>query len=1237
VGTSALLSIDDVLDRGLHRVQLTWRNGTEHRRASTTFRYSLGEEDAERIRWYLEELGEFPAEPLPGVTAGTETRIVELGTELFLSVFSQEHTDEIWSLVQGRLADVRIEIKSDSAGIGGLPWEIIRERLSERPIALKAQAFVRAGATAEPPQPAAPAAETLRVLLVICRPSGGEDVPFRSVASRLVRGGGGQLDGLDLDVLRPPTFRRLGEVLLAAAKEGRPYHVVHFDGHGAYLDASQQAGQSADGTSLAGPVRPGRHGYLIFEDAASPTNQQLVDGPALGDLLRTAQVPVAVLNACRSAYAESPPGPAQEAADAVRDEATAAARDRVRAYGSLAAEVAEAGVPGVVAMQYNVYVVTAAQFVADLYALLLAGKSLGEASTEARRRLAEGAARQLAANLAPLQDWFVPVVYEPAPLTLSRSERTTPPLIEIATSERDSDRLGADHSDRAATFSDLPASPESGFFGRDETLLAIDRAFDSHQAVLLHALAGAGKSATAAEFARWYGQTGGLRHAQARERGSGYVVWSSFDRYLSLDRLVNTIGDACTRFLEAEGIHWHAITERAERRRAVLQILKKISLLWIWDNVESVAGFPAGAQSDWDTDEQQELADFLRDLTYRTRCKVLLTSRRDERAWLGDVPVRVTLPPMPMRESLQLAQGIASLRGQSVPGLDWRPLLRYAAGNPLTITVLVGQAHRENLAASAQIEELVGRLRSGETDLEQCEDATLGRGRSLSASLEYGLARAFTDQERGILALIHLFRGAVPMDALYTMGLPDIIGDDAISRLAGIPHQKYEDLLSRLADSGLLTPSAFRTYTIHPALPWYLGRLFSRLYGANEGEHARRACTSAIAKLMYYYIQFTPTGTSEMAFFAVRANEDNIFSALNYARKSGQWDEASDCLSVLNDLYDRMNRPSEWSRIVTEVAPDFIDPATGKSRPGREPYWDKITAYKAELARRAGDLSTAIRLQRAVIEFGDPYVADFLNSDRELTEGDKAELRAFAVSKEHLAYYLSEGKDPTCLQVYQEAFTILTRAGALLEAANVAYMIGMAYKDMPAARDLGAAGTWLQFSLEFLPDNDFLGRTRRHNELASVALNQLYDAISADSPISVQQEHATEAFVNLRAALHEVPEDSTLDLRITHDRLADLYHATGHPEESLFHYHEALKADMFLGDSAGAGRTRAKIAALHQSQHQFREALLYARAALDDFRRSDRAVSAKEIAMVENLASKLAGQVEQGQGAETIP
>ena len=75
----------------------------------------------------------------------------------------------------------------------------------------------------------------------------------------------------------------------------------------------------------------------------------------------------------------------------------------------------------------------------------------------------------------------------------------------------------------------MPRPPDAGFFGRDETLLALDRAFDTGQVVLLHAFAGAGKTSTAAEFARWYSITGGLHHP---DLGTGPVLWSSFEHHL---------------------------------------------------------------------------------------------------------------------------------------------------------------------------------------------------------------------------------------------------------------------------------------------------------------------------------------------------------------------------------------------------------------------------------------------------------------------------------------------------------------------------------------------------------------------------------------------------------------------------------------------------------------------------------------------------------------------------------
>src|SRR5262249_15444211 len=149
-----------------------------------------------------------------------------------------------------------------------------------------------------------------------------------------------------------------------------------------------------------------------------------------------------------------------------------------------------------------------------------------------------------------------------------------------------------------------------------------------------------------------------------------------------------------------------------------LQVLQQAPVLWIWDNVEPIAGFPKGTKSAWTEAEQRELVDFLRDAA-PTRAKFLLTSRRDEREWLGDLPARITVPPMPMQERVQLARALAEKHSRRLTDVaDWRPLLRFTDGNPLTITVLVGQALRDGLKTREQIEAFVARLRVGEAAFE---------------------------------------------------------------------------------------------------------------------------------------------------------------------------------------------------------------------------------------------------------------------------------------------------------------------------------------------------------------------------------------------------------------------------------------------------------------------------------------------------------------------------------------
>lgn len=1244
------LSISGTSDDGMHRAELDWQDGAVGQKAITTFSYDFDAEDTDKIRWYLEDFTEFPFEPSPSIASSTESLMIDIGRELFRLVFSDGDAARIWSMAKNRLSDVRVEVDADLTDLSGLPWELLCEPDSERHVALSSQAFVRTRLHAKASQKlGAPNGDGLRVLLVICRPGGNQDVPFRSVASRLVRGGADRMTGLDLDVLRPPTFGRLSEALRAAADAGRPYHVVHFDGHGAYLDvahlvdqgnvvySASEAGGGLPASALrsaistAGPIRPGRHGYLIFEDPANQTNQQLVDGPTLGRLLKATQVPIVVLNACRSAYAEAPSVPVQGAEQAPKDPVPMDAEGRIRAYGSLAAEVADVGVPGVVAMRYNVHVVTAAQFAADLYAFLLSGKSLGEATTEARRRLAYDAKRYLTAELMPLQDWFVPVVFEATPLLLFSPANSAAPLITLKDSARVVSAQSAiihDAADNANVQIDLPLPPESGFFGRDETLLAIDRAFDTHQAVLLRAYAGSGKSSTAAEFARWYQGTGGLDYSSHPERRPAPVIWSSFDHYLALDHLLDIVGDSCAGLLEARGILWHTITGRDQRRKVILQLLREIPVLWVWDNVEAVAGFPVGTRSNWSDAEQRELAEFLRDLIQRTQCKVLLTSRRGEHTWLGGMPIRITLPPMPMRESLQLAQGVAVRRGRHAAGVNWRPLLHYAAGNPLTITVLVGLALKENLASTAQIEGLVTRLRAGETALEAVEDVAQGRSRSLAASLDYGLTHAFTDAEREVLALLHLFRSTVYVHTLRVMGMSDILGDDAIPQLSDLTEETCDRLLKDCADSGMLTVVGSGMYTIHPALPWYLATLFTRIYDSHEGDRATRAYTRAVATLADYHLSTTSTNTGEGIFFMMRMEEANISHALTLARASGQWEAAADCLRCLNFLYDRMGRLSEWRQVVNEVAPDFIDPVSDGPLPGRERHWDSITSYRAQLALKAGDRSTATRLQRAIVAYGREYCANLLSADDELTGGQRATLRAFAVSCEHLGYILLEQGDASCLEFCVEALELFQRIGARHEQANLTYLIAMAYRSVPTVRDLGQARRWLNDSLELVERDDVLGRSRRLNELAAVELAQFYDRVDTGAPDSVLQEYITRAFHTLRGAVHIVPTDSLRDASRTHTLFGDLYLITRNTDDALRHYYQALKYAMSDSDRHSAGQVRVKIATILQLEGRFGDGLLYARAGLDDLKRAIPEPPTVERAITEGLITELEHQAD---------
>jgi len=882
---------------------------------------------------------------------------------------------------------------------------------------------------------------------------------------------------------------------------------------------------------------------------------------------------VLVLNACRSAHADAQDKPQQEH-DNVHDE--------VRAYGTLAQEVMDAGVAGAVGMRYNVYVVTAAQFIADLYRALASGQTLGQAVTHGRKRLEEEPYRELSWQKRELRDWCVPVVHEASPIHLfpNRPENNVKRMsIDLGDSVKVDERR----------LINVPQPPDAGFYGRDETLLALDRAFDEHAIVLLHAFAGSGKTAAAAEFARWYLRTGGAE----------LCLFTSFEHKITLSGVLDQLGGKFIR-------QWTGLTEIEQKKNIVLEILKQQRILWIWDNVEQVAGFPPGTKSNWEASEQEELVEFLRTARV-TNARFLLTSRRDEEDWLGkDLPVRIPAPRLFLPDRVKLARGIAGKRKQLIDNpADWIPLLRYTDGNPLTTTVLVGQALTLGKTNRKQISDFIDQIRAGEIDIDDVDSEK--RDKSLAASLRYGFEHAFTEEEQKILAILHLFQGVVSTISLAFLGYEK--NENQIKELAGLTSEKAEILLQRASDVGLLTNLGGGYFAIHPALPWFFRGLFTKFYPDSEtaltdtstARDARFAYVSAIGGLGSFYFDKIEDG--ERNWISLLALEEfNLRHARSLALTQGWRDHVTGTMQGLNQLYNLTGRMREWEPLVMEIIPVFVDPENDRSLPDCENSWALVTEYRVKLAIRNKKFREAAQLQKILLNWCRSKAEPMLIIRKEaLTEDQRFTLKQYAVSLQDLGLIQDELEEHECADSFREALRINTLLGNIISAANDAHNLGNVYTGNTQLRDLDKAEGYYQQSLNLRPQNDTTGKAICAGSLGRVAMARFFDAHRQKRSKSELLMLLNKALGQYLYTLELLPKNAVDDLAVTHNAIGVIYKNAGQIDQALHYYNGSIRYKEASGNHFGAGRTRYNIALMMAQHGRFEEALLYARAALKNF------------------------------------
>jgi tetratricopeptide (TPR) repeat protein len=639
-------------------------------------------------------------------------------------------------------------------------------------------------------------------------------------------------------------------------------------------------------------------------------------------------------------------------------------------------------------------------------------------------------------------------------------------------------------------------------------------------------------------------------------------------------------------------------------------------VLWIWDNVEPVAGFPEGSESLWTGAEQRDLADFLKLLKEdrATQAKILLTSRRDEQAWLGGIPYRIKMPRMSRSDAANLARSLGNdqqIARQEIA--DWQPLLDYCQGNPLTLRVIAGQAIRMGLRGKESIEDFVEAIRSGEQAIEDA-DENQGRDKSLGASLDYGFRHAFQPDEQPLIALLHLFQGTVNVK---TLGMMWRIEEHSLPELKGKEDDYLTGLLDRARETGLLTHLGGTRYSIHPALPWFLRQLFARHYDGEAGRSnattALRAWVEAIGALgTYYHRQFNEGNRGVIQVLGLE--EANLLYARSSARRHGWWNLLTSAMQGLHELYDYQGRRSEWARLVAEITPDYCTPDDAPV-PGREDQYNLVMAYRVRLARDYDrDLPRAAALQEKVVEWGRRQAAPALAlpPDAALDPGQGNRIRTLGVSVFALGQILREQGNPDCVTAYEESIRYTQRIQDTAAEAITHYNLGTAYKDIPAIRNLDAAEAAYRRSLALHDPNDALGRARCISQIGMVHHERFDESRRRGEPAETGLKHAQAAEAHYLQALALCPPTALADVGPFHNQLGNLYYEVGQTERAREHYEKAALHAEQIGDRYHAGGVRFNMALMYleaaereaapaRRRDLLQRALAYAQAALRDY------------------------------------
>jgi len=416
----------------------------------------------DELQWYLTQYHIWPSHSNQEKAQKIESQLITWGTELYHSVFPNSCKPILDFWHQEKRKPYVFSVRFDQTTLEqcdthaqrivlSLPWQLMYTgsdyffRRKKNPVIFRYQfPFTQSWDVQQNELP-------LRILLINSRPEDDiemTDTDHRYMAKELFNSIDFFPDKVSIHQLKPPTFLELELTLDAARKSGKPYHIVHFDGHWATQPESDLVG-------------------FCFEDPEIlPDTQKrkvnIVDAGQLSECMQSFEIPLVFIGICQH--------PSNHLSQVTID-------------------MLQKGVASVITIPYKLNSDSIYHFFSYFYPYLMQGNPVSQAMLTGQKAMNFFMKEkdQIPVNI---QDWFVPTL----------SQRSDPQLFHHL------ERIEFEFNEKQK-MPELPEPPANIFVNRSQECLYIERLLENDNWAVIQAKGGVGKTALAVELAHWFTKT----------------------------------------------------------------------------------------------------------------------------------------------------------------------------------------------------------------------------------------------------------------------------------------------------------------------------------------------------------------------------------------------------------------------------------------------------------------------------------------------------------------------------------------------------------------------------------------------------------------------------------------------------------------------------------------------------------------------------------------------------------